>query len=120
MPPKRASSRLHQQDPPPQESIIPPPHNQPLTQILLAIAKGVDYTEFEDVPEMHLHQPMNTSAEADPSHSIATSSQATERDLHQSLPQEEELDHVQISDWDEEVEEEELARVQPEIERLWQ
>jgi hypothetical protein len=59
---------------------------------------------------------MNTSAEAEPSHNIATSSQATERDLRQPPLQEEELDHVQIGDWDEEaeeaaVEEEELARV---------
>jgi hypothetical protein len=91
-----------------------------LTQILSAIAEGRDYLEFEDVPEMRLHQPMTTSAEAEPSHSIATSSQATERDLHQSLPQEEELDHVQFGDWDEEAEEEELARVQQEIERLRQ
>jgi hypothetical protein len=68
---------------------------------------------------------MNTSAEAEPSHNIATSSQATERDLRQPPPHEEELDHVQIGDWDEEAEEEEvateegeLARVQQEIERL--
>jgi hypothetical protein len=125
MPPRRARSRLDQQDPPPQESIIPPPHNQPSTQILSAIAKGVDCPELEDVLKMRLHQPMNTSAEAEPSHSITTSSQATERDLRQPPPQEEELDHVQIGDWDEEVEEEEaasekeeLARVQQEIERL--
>jgi hypothetical protein len=96
MPPKRANNRLHQQDPPLQESIIPPPHNQPSTQILSAIAKGADCPEFEDVHEMRLHQPMNTSAEAEPSHSIATSSQGTERDLRQPPPQEEELDHVQI------------------------
>jgi hypothetical protein len=125
MPPRRASSHLHQQDPPQQESIIPPAHNQPSTQILSAIADGTDCPEFEDVPKMRLHQPMNTSAEAEPSHNIATSSQATERDLRQPPPQEEELDHVQIGDWDEEAEEEEvateeeeLARVQQEIERL--
>jgi phosphoribosylaminoimidazole-succinocarboxamide synthase len=87
----------------------------------------VDCPEFEDVPEMRLHQPMNTSAEAEPSHIITTSSQATERDLRQPPPQEEELDHIQIGDWDEEVEEEEatsekeeLVRVQQEIERLQQ
>jgi CRISPR/Cas system-associated endoribonuclease Cas2 len=127
MPPRQASSRLHQQDPPPQESIIPPPHNQPLTQILSAIAEGVNCPEFKDVPEKHLHQPMNTTAEVEPSQIITTSSQATERDLCQPPPQEEELDHVQISVWDEEAEEEaaaadeeELARVQEEIERLRQ
>jgi hypothetical protein len=56
---------------------------------------------------------MNTSAEVEPSHNIATSSQATERDLCQPPPQEEEFDHVQIGDWDEEAaaEEEKLARV---------
>jgi hypothetical protein len=86
MPPRRASNHLHQQEPPPQESIIPPPPNQPPTQILSAIAEGTEYLEFEDVPEMRLHQPINTSAEAEPSHSIATSSQATERDLHQPPP----------------------------------
>jgi hypothetical protein len=76
---------------------------------------------------MRLHQPMNTSAEVEPSHNITTSSQATERDLHQPSPQEEELDHIQIGDWDEEAEEEEaaaeekeLARVQQEIEKLRQ
>jgi hypothetical protein len=31
----------------------------------------VDCPEFKDVPEMHLHQPMNTSAEAELRHSIA-------------------------------------------------
>jgi hypothetical protein len=85
----------------------------------------VDCPEFEDIPEMRLHQPMNTSAEAKPSHNIVTSSQATERDLRQPPPQEEELNHVQIGDRDEEAEEEEvaaeeeeLARVRQEIERL--
>jgi hypothetical protein len=94
-----------------------------LTQILSAIAEGVNCPEFEDVPEKRLHQPMNTTAEVEPSHIIATSSQATERDLRQPPPQEEELDHVQISVWDEEAaaaDEEELARVQEEIERLRQ
>jgi hypothetical protein len=98
-----------------------------LTQILSAIAEGVNCPEFEDVPEKRLHQPMNTTAEVEPSHIIATSSQATERDLRQPPPQEEELDHVQISVWDEEAEEEaaaadeeELARVQEEIERIRQ
>jgi hypothetical protein len=52
---------------------------------------------------------MNTSAEAKPSHNIATSSQATERDLRQPPPQEEELNHVQIGDRDEEAEEEVAA-----------
>jgi hypothetical protein len=50
--------------------------------ILSAIAEGTDCPEFEDVLEMRLHQPMNTSAEVEPSHSITTSSQAIQRDLH--------------------------------------
>jgi hypothetical protein len=74
---------------------------------------------------MRLHQPINTFAEAELRHNIATSSQAVERDTRQPPPQEEESDHVQTDDWDDEAEEEaatteeeELARVQQEIERL--
>jgi hypothetical protein len=110
MPSRRASSNLHQQDLPPQESIIPPPHNQPSTQILSTIFESTDCPEFKYIPEMHLQQPMNTSSEALPSHSIATSRQATERDLRQPPPQEVELDHIQICDWDEEAEEEAAAK----------
>jgi hypothetical protein len=75
---------------------------------------------------MRLHQPINTSTEAEPSHNITTSSQATEGAPHQPLPREEEPDHVQIDDRENEdekeasaTEEEELARVQQDIERLW-
>jgi hypothetical protein len=60
----------------------------------------VEYPTFEDIPEMHLHQPINTSTEAEPSHDIATSSQAARGAPCQPLPQEEEPDHVQIDDWD--------------------
>jgi hypothetical protein len=84
---------------------------------------------------MRLHQPINTSIEVEPSHNTATSSQATTGAPRQPLPQapspmhtmlvNEEPDHVQIDKWDDEaeeeaeaVEEEELARVQQEIERL--
>jgi hypothetical protein len=89
---------------------------------------------------MPLHQPINTSTEAEPSHSISTSSQATTGAPRQpllwapspvhTLPGTEEPDHVQIDDWDDEAkeeeeeaaaaEEEELVRVQQEIERLRQ
>jgi hypothetical protein len=74
---------------------------------------------------MCLHQPINTSTEVEPSHSIATSSQATEGALCQPLLQEEEPDLIQINDWEgkaeeEAAEEEELARVQQEIKRLRQ
>jgi hypothetical protein len=76
---------------------------------------------------MCLHQPINTSTEAEPSHTIATSSQANEGAPCQPLPQEEEPDHVQIDDWEDKakeeaavVEEEEQARVQLEIKRLRQ
>jgi hypothetical protein len=127
MPPRRVSNHLHPQDPPLQESIIPPPLNQPPTQILPAIAENAEYPEFKDIPEMCLNQPITTSAEAKPSHNIATSSQAAEWDLHQPPPQELEPGHIQIDDWDDEaeeeaaaVEEEELARVEQEIERLRQ
>jgi hypothetical protein len=109
MPPRRVSNRLHPHNPPLQESIIPPPPNQPPAQILLAIVEGAEYPAFEDIPEMRLHQPINTSTEAEPSHSIATSSQATEGAPRQPLPWEEELDHVQIDDWDDEAKEEETT-----------
>jgi hypothetical protein len=128
MPPRRVSNCLHPHDPPSQESSIPPPPNQPSTQILPTIAKGAEYSAFKDIPEMCLHQPINTSTEVEPSHSIATSSQATEGALCQPLLQEEEPDLIQINDWEDKVEdeaaaaaeEEELARVQQEIKRLRQ
>jgi hypothetical protein len=87
---------------------------------------------------VHHHQSLNTSTTgAESSHDTATSSQATTGAPRQSLPQalspihtllgDAECDHVQINDWDEEskeevaaVEEEELARVQQESERLRQ
>jgi hypothetical protein len=127
MPPRRVSNCLHPHDPPPQESITPPPPNQPPTQILPAIAEGAKYSAFEDISEMRLHQPIHTSAEAKPNHSVDTLSQATKQDSCQPPPWEEEPDHVQINDWDNEakeeaatVKEEEQARVQQEIERLRQ
>jgi hypothetical protein len=61
---------------------------------------------------------MNTSAEAEPSHSITTSSQATEWDLHQPPPREEELDHVQVDYWDKEAEEEEAEAEEDELDRV--
>jgi hypothetical protein len=94
MPPRRVSNRLHSHDPPPQESIIPPPPNQSSTQILPTIAEGAEYPIFEDIPEMRLHQPINTSTEVEPSHSTATSSQATEGAPRQPLPWEGDPDHV--------------------------
>jgi hypothetical protein len=86
---------------------------------------------------MHLHLLINTSIEAEPSHSTATSNQAIAGAPHQPLPQPpspiralagtDEPDHVQINNWDDEAEEEatsaeeeELVRVQQEIERLQQ
>jgi hypothetical protein len=107
---------------------MPPPPNQPLTQTPPpTIAEGAEYPALEDIPEMCLHQPINTSNEVEPSHNITTSSQAAEGAPCQPLPWEEEPDHVQIDDWNDEAEEEEaaaeeeeLARVQQEIERLWQ
>jgi hypothetical protein len=138
VPPRRVSQRLHPDETPPQESIIPLPPNQSSTQIIPTIVKGVKHPTFGDIPKVHLHQPINTSTTtAEPSHGAATSSQATAGASCQSLPHapspihtllgDAELDHVQIDDWDEEVEEEaaateeeELVRVQQEIERLRQ
>jgi hypothetical protein len=118
MPPRRVINCLHPHDPPPQESIIPPPPNQPPTQIQPAIAKGVEYLAFEDIPEMSLHQPINTSTKAKPSGIIATSSQAAEGAPRQPLPREEETDHVQINEWDDEDEEEAVATEGEELARV--
>jgi hypothetical protein len=70
---------------------------------------------------MRLYQPINTSIEEEPTHSITTSGQATEGAPCQPLPWEEEPDHVQINDWDDEAKveaavanEKELAKVQQE------
>jgi hypothetical protein len=107
------SNHLHPHDPPPQESIIPPTPNQTSTQIPPppppSIAEGAEYPAFEDIPNMRLHQPINTSIEEEPTHNIASSSQATEGAPRQPLPWEEEPDHVQIDDWDDEAEEEAAA-----------
>jgi hypothetical protein len=84
---------------------------------------------------VHLHQSINISTKAEPSHSTTTSIQATAGAPRQPLswapspihtsPGSEEPDHVQIDDWDDEAEEdaatteeEELAKVQQEIGRL--
>jgi hypothetical protein len=101
---------------PPQESIIPPPPNQSSTQILPTIIEGAEHPTFGDILEVHLHQPINTSTEAESSHNTATSSQATTGAPRQPLPQapspmhtmpvNEEPDHVQIDKWDDEAEEE--------------
>jgi hypothetical protein len=109
MPPRRKSNRLHPHNASSQESIIPPPPNQPPTQILPSIAEGAEYPAFEDIHEMRLHQPINTSTEAKPSYSFATSSQATGGAPHQPLLQEEEPDHIQVDDWDNEADEEAAA-----------
>jgi hypothetical protein len=113
------SNRLHLVDTPPQESIIPPPPNQSTTQILPTIIEGVEHLTFEDIPEMRLHQPINTSTEMEPSHSTATSSQATIGAPHQPPPRAPSPIHEAEED-EAAVEEEELARVQQEIERLQQ
>jgi hypothetical protein len=117
MPFRRVSNRLHPHGPPPQESIIPPPPNQPSTQIVPTIAESVEYLAFEDIPEMCLRQPINTSTEAEPSHRIATSSQATEGAPRQPLPWEE-PDHVQIDNLDDEAKEEEAAAEEEELVRV--
>jgi hypothetical protein len=118
MPPRRVSNRLHSHDPPPQQSIIPPPPNQPPTQILPSTTKGAKYPAFEDIPEMRLHQPINKSTKVEPSHSIATSSQANEGAPPQPLRHDEEHDHVQIDDWDDEAEEEAAAVEEEELTKV--
>jgi hypothetical protein len=128
---------LHPDETPLQESIFPPPPNQSSTQILPIIVEGAGHPAFRHNPKTHLHQPITISTAAESSHDATTSSQAIKGASCQSLPQapspihtlpgDMDLDHIQIDDWDEEakeetatVEEEELARVQQEIERLRQ
>jgi hypothetical protein len=138
MPPRRVSQFLHRDETPLQESIFPPPPNQSSTLTLPTIIEGAGHPAFGHIPETHLHQPITTSTTAaESSHGAATSSQAINGASCQSLswvpspihtlPGDADLDHVQIDDWDEEVEEEaataeeeQLARLQWENERLRQ
>jgi hypothetical protein len=138
MPPGRMSQQLHSDEAPPQEPIIPPPPNHLSTQILPTIVEAPEHPALENIHEVHLHQPINTTTTiAEPSYDTATSSQATVGAPRQSLSRapspihillaNAKIDHIQINDWDEEAEEEaaaaaeeELAGVQQEIERLWQ
>jgi hypothetical protein len=126
MPPRRVSHRLHLDETPPQEYIIPPPPNQSSTQILPTIIEGAEHPAFGDIPEVHLHLPINTSTTiAEPSHNTATSSQAIARALRlplswapsliHMLPGDVEPDHVQIDDWDNEVEEEVVVAEEEEL-----
>jgi hypothetical protein len=139
MPPKRMSQRLHPDKAPPQELINLPPPNQPSTQILPTIVKGLEHLTFENIPDAQPHQPTHASTTvAGPSrtHDVITSSQTSAGAPRQSpprapspvhmLPGDADPDQVQIDDWDKEAEEEEeaaaeeIARVQQEVERLRQ
>jgi hypothetical protein len=131
MPPRRVSQRLHLDEVAPQEYTNHTSSNQPTNQTLPTIDEGLEHPVFGQIPEAHLHQSTNASISA------TGPSQTSRGDLCQSPPrapsqthmlsEDAELGQVQINDWDEEAEqeaataeEEELARVQQEIERLRQ
>jgi hypothetical protein len=117
------SQRLHPNETPLQESIIPPPPSQSSTYTLPAIIEGAEHLAFRDIPEQHLHQPINTSTIAG---APLQSFPWAPLPIHMP-PGDEEPEHVQINDLDneakeeeEEADEEELARVHHVIERLQQ
>jgi hypothetical protein len=139
MPPRRFSQRLHPDEGLPQafdQNQLP--FHQPSTQTLSTIVEGSKYPTFRDIPELQLHKPatMSTTAVGSSQNDRGTSSTQTNRgDPRQSPPWvlspvqdvqgNAELDQIQVQHWDEEAkednaasEEEELARVQQEIERL--
>jgi hypothetical protein len=100
------------------------PPTQSLIQILPTIAEDAKHPAFGDVPEAHLHQPITASTTAaESSHNNATTSQATTGAPHQSFPraptpEDTEPDHIQIDDWDDEVEEETIAAEEEELARV--
>jgi hypothetical protein len=132
------SQRLHPDEGPSRESTNNPPLHQLSTQKLPTITEDPEHPTFGDIPEVQLHQPAHISTTtAGPSQNsgAASSTQTGGGAPHQSPARapspihmakgDAELDQVQIHDWDEEAkedeaaeEEEELARVQQEIERL--
>jgi hypothetical protein len=136
MPPRGFSQHLHSDENLPQTST----QNHPSTQILSTIAEGSEHLTFSDVPEVQLqHQVNNTSTNAvGSSQNVggASSTQTNEGAPHHSPPRaplpiqviqgDAEIKQVQVPDWEEEAldekatEEEELLRVQQEIERLCQ
>jgi hypothetical protein len=114
--------------------------NQPTTQNLSTIAEGLEQAAFHDVPEVELQHPANNNTSTTAprsSHNLGgtNSTQTNGGAPHQSLlwapsliqviQDNAELDQIQVEDWkneaiEDEAAEEELARVQQEIERLCQ
>jgi hypothetical protein len=112
----------------------------PPTQTLSTIVDGSEHLTFSDIPEPHQHQLaiMSTTIVGSCQNGRGTSSTQTNGgDLRQSPPRvlslvkvlqgDAEFDQIQVQDWDEKaeedevtMEEEELVRVQQEIERLRQ
>jgi hypothetical protein len=137
MPLRRMSQLLHPGEGPPRESTNNPPL-QLSTQNLPTIAEDPKHPTFRDIPEAQLHQPahISTTAARSSKNSGTASSTQTGRGAPRQSPLrapllvhmaqgDAEIDQVQIHDWDKEAEEnkaaaeeEELARVQQEIERL--
>jgi hypothetical protein len=128
MPPRRASQCLHPDEGLPQTTNQNISH-QPPTQALHTIAETSEHPTFNNAPAAQ--HPTNMSTAAGSSHNGrgASSTQTLRGAPHQSPlrvpspPQE--LNELLVQDWDEEaeddevaVEEEELIRVQQEIERL--
>jgi hypothetical protein len=105
---------------------------------LSTITEGSEHPTFSDIPELELHQPatMSTTASGSSQNDRGTSSTQTNRGdpcqsslrelpLVQDAQGDAELDQIQVQDWDEKAKEDEvtaeeegLARVQQEIERL--
>jgi hypothetical protein len=111
----------------------------PPTQTLSTIIEGSGHPTFGNIPKPHQHQPATmstTAAGSSQNGSCASSTQTNGGNPRQSpsralspvqgLQGDAKFDQIQVQDWDEEAEEdkaameEELTRVQKEIEWLWQ
>jgi hypothetical protein len=110
----------------------------PSTQILSTITEGLEHPAFSDILEVQLHQPNNNMptivVRSSQNDGGASSTQTNGGAPHQSplwspspvqvIQGDVELEQVQLQDWEEEAskdeaaEEEELLRVQQEIERF--
>jgi hypothetical protein len=135
MPPRRVSQRLHPNETPPQESIHHHPINhQPRTphhRRWCGVPSIRRHPQRAPPPaNQHLHHRSKVKPRCyhlKPSHCRAPCQSLpwAPSPIH-TLPVDTEIDHIQINEWDEEAEEEaaatkeeELARDQQEIERLW-
>jgi hypothetical protein len=138
MPPRRTNQCLYPDEGSTQTSNQNQTHHSS-TQALPTIAEGAEYLTFDTIPQVQL-QPANmptTVAGSSQNGGAASSTQTNGDAPHQTslrapLPvqvihDDPEFDQIHVQDWDEEVEEikavaeeEELIRVQQEIERLRQ